>query len=132
MATATDIQGVVFKNGTATLLARIVGSDAAAINQADIDSIAYSVYQLDESDPNAATVIPGHDNVSLSVSDVVFNTLQVDARWTIDSVGYNFRHEIDVSTSPAFTVAGPYFQVRYELTPIVGQVVVARFKLRVI
>ncbi len=132
MSGATDIQGVVFKNGTATLLARIVGADATEINQANISSIRYSIYQLDESDPDAATAVSGHDDESLSTSAVVFNSLQLDPLWTVDATGYNFRHEIDVSTNPAFAVAGPYYRVRYELTPTSGQVIVVRFKLRVI
>lgn len=132
MPGATDTQGVVFKNGTATLMARVVGADAAVINQADISSVSYSIYQLDESNPDALTAISGHDAQALTVNDVLFNSLQLDALWTTDTVGYNFRHEIDISSDQAFTVAGPYYQVRYELTPTTGQVIVFRFKLRVI
>jgi len=58
--------------------------------------------------------------------------LQTGGLWTIDQVGYNFRHEIDVSQDEAFPKAGAHYQVRYELTPPTGQKSIVRFQLRVI
>lgn len=132
MAGVSDTQGVVFKNGTATLMARVVGADAANILQADIQSATYSVYRLDESDADSLSVVTGHDGQSLAVNSIIFDSLQLDAPWTTDAVGYNFRHQIDISSHPAFAVAGPYYQVRYQLTPTSGQAIIVRFKLRVI
>ena len=67
-----------------------------------------------------------------TLSDVVFNSLQTGGLWTVDEVGYNFRHEIDVSTAEAFPKAGVQYQVRYELVPTSGQKTIVRFQLRVI
>ena len=129
---AIDIYGTVAKGGTATCLARIVGEDAAAIDQAGISTATYSVFLLDEHDPDARSVVSGHDEVSLVVSAIIFNSLQTDARWTVDDTGYNFRHTIDVSANSAFAMAGRSYLVEYRLAPPSGQVVIARFRLNCI
>ncbi|MBN2293498.1 MAG: hypothetical protein JXM70_13800 [Pirellulales bacterium] len=127
-----DIYGTVQKNGTVTCLARIVGEEAAAINQSCISTVSYSVFLLDERDPDSRTVISGHDDVSLEVAAVIFNSMQTDPRWTVDDIGYNFRHTIDVSSNNAFTVAGRSYLVEYRLMPVTGQVILARFRLNCI
>ncbi len=129
MPQATDIVGTVFKNDSVILLARVVGEDAAAITQADISSAKYSVYSLGDDDPDAATAVDDHEDVALTVVSVIFDTLQTDAVWTVDSTGYNFKHVLDVSTDQAFAVAGVTYRVRVELTPTSGQVIVVRFRL---
>ena len=132
MAESVDIFGTVFKNGSATLLARIVGLDGAAIVPADIRMITYSIYLLDDQDPDARAVVTGHANVALRVADVIYATLQADAIWTADTLGYNFRHVIDVSSHQAFAIAGKKHLVEYELKPAVGQIILVRFRLNVI
>ncbi len=132
MATAADTYGSAFKNGSVTLLARVVGKDGANIVQADIASAKYSVYLLDDQDADSRTAITGHTAVGLTVADVVFNTLQNDALWTVDEIGYNFRHVLDVSANQAFTIAGRRFLVEFELTPSSGQVILLRFRINVI
>ena len=132
MAETADTYGTAFKNGSVTLLARVVGKDGQNILQADIASAKYSVYLLDDQDADSRTAITGHSDVALSVADVVFNTLQNDALWTVDETGYNFRHVLDVSEHQAFTVAGRRFLVEFELTPGTGQVILVRFRLNVI
>lgn len=132
MANASDIYGAAFKNGAATLLARIVGAAGAAIVQADINSIRYSVYLLDDEDADSRTPVAGHSDAALTVADVVFNSLQTDVRWTVDGTGYNFRHALDVSAHPAFAVAGRRCLVEYRLTPVAGQVIIVRFRINVI
>ncbi|MGW8256757.1 MAG: hypothetical protein ACWGMZ_04655 [Thermoguttaceae bacterium] len=132
MAEAIDIYATTFKNGSATMMARIVGSDAANITQADIATINYSVYLLDDQDADNRTTVTGHSQVNLPVYQVVFDTLQTDATWTVDTIGYNFRHELDVSVDPAFAVAGRRYLIEYVLTPVAGQVILVRFRINVI
>lgn len=129
---AVDTQGSVFEGGTATLMARVLGADAAAIAQADLDSIEYSIYLLDDASPSSRTAVTGHGGVSLAVADVVYDELQTDDRWTEDATGYNFRHTIDVSSDDAFAAAGRRCLVEYTLTPVSGQVILVRFKLLVV
>ena len=132
MAEVIDIHGSAFKNGSATLLARIVGPDGANILQSDINTIEYTVYLLDDQDPDSRTPVTGHTDVALTVADVIFNTLQTDAIWTVDATGYNFRHVLDVSSNQAFAVAGRRYLVEYQLTPAVGQMILVRFRINVI
>lgn len=132
MPQANDIHGTVFKNGSAVLMARIVDSVDSNITQAAISSISYSVYEIDPCRPDLLTLVAGHDGVTAAVSSTIFDTLQTDNAWTVDAVGYNFRHELNVSTNDAFPVAGVSYQVRYELTPGSGQKVIVRFQLRAI
>jgi len=129
---STDTYGTVFKGGTATCLARVVGQDAAAITRTDVSSIQYSVYLLETDDPDARAAVEGHDAVALDKISVVFDSLQTDARWTRDSTGYNFRHTIDVASEAAFALAGRDYLVEYRLAPVDGQVVLVRFRLHCI
>ena len=132
MPQANDIYGTAFKNGSAVLLARIVDGAGENVQQSGIASIKYSIYELDSCRPDNLVVVTGHNDVSLNVSGVIFDSLQTGGLWTVDDVGYNFRHEIDVSATEAFPKAGVQYQVRYKLTPTAGQKTIVRFQLRVI
>lgn len=129
MPAACDIYGTVHKGATTTILARIVDNAAANVTQSAITSGTYSIFLLDDDDVDVRTAIANHQDVSLTVASVIFDTLQTDARWTVDATGYNFRHTIDVSTNEAFTIAGRNYLVEYLLTPTSGQVIIVRAKL---
>jgi len=132
MPEAFDICGSVFKNGTVTLLARIVGASGANITPGDIDTVTYTVYLLDDQDADARSAVEYHTEVALNVEAVIFSSLQLDDLWTVDQIGYNFRHELDVSAHPAFTIAGRRYLVEYRLQPLEGQVILVRFRLNAI
>jgi len=129
---ASDTQGVVFDSATATLLARVVGWDGTAVTQTSLSSIVYSIFLLDDSDPDARTDVDGHTDVELRIADVICDSLQTDDLWTVDATGYNFRHTIDISENPAFAAAGRRYLVEYTLTPTSGQIVLVRFRVNVI
>jgi hypothetical protein len=129
---ASDIHATAFKNATITLLARIVGQSGANVRRADIASLTYSVYLLDDDNADARTAVVGHDAAALAPADVLFDVLQTDALWTADDAGYNFRHVLDVSAHAAFPTAGRRYLVEYRLTPAAGQVIVARFRVNVV
>jgi hypothetical protein len=94
MSDCRPITGCVFASSAFTLLARVVhGVD---ITQAAVASITWEVF-----DASKASVSSG----SLVVEDVIFDTLQKDARWKKDATGYNFRHDVAASV---LTVAGQY------------------------
>ncbi len=132
MAEASDIHGVAFKNGSATLLARVVGGDGTAVGQSDIASAKYTACLLDQSDPDAATPVTGHTDVPVSVASLIHNTLQNDALWDVDEIGYNFKHVLDVSAQQVFSAAGQSYRVTFEATPVSGQVILVRFRVHVI
>jgi len=132
MAEAMDIHGAAFKNGSVTLMARIVGAAGVNILPADVTTVTYTVFLLDDQDPDSRTAIAGHTAVPLMAANVIFSTLQTDALWTVDTTGYNFRHVLDVSAHPAFTIAGRRYLVEFQLHPVVGQIILVRFRINVI
>lgn len=131
---AADIYGTVFKNGTATLMARVLDDQAAPVVCAGIRSAVYSVYLLDDEDADARSAVPGHDRAPLAVGDVVFDQLQTGPPWDAseDPDGYNFRHAPDTSRQPAFPIAGRRYLVEYRLTPVAGGPILVRFRINVI
>jgi lysophospholipase L1-like esterase len=127
VATA-DIYGQVFKNATRPLYARVYLEDGTDAQQADITSIAYTIYLLDAKDKDARTAVVGHTAVALTVASVIFDSLQSDQA----ASNYNMRHTPDVSTTQAFTVAGDAYLVEYTITPTSGQVITVRHRLNCI
>jgi hypothetical protein len=132
MADASDVHGVVFKNGSATFLARVVGAQGTPITQANTASAKYTAYLLDENDPDAGAAITGHTSVAVGVASLIFDSLQTDDLWDVDATGYNFKHVLDVSGNQAFAAAGRTYRVVFELTPTSGQVILVRFRVHAI
>lgn len=95
MATPKTIVGECWEDGGCQCMARITGNDAANITQADVTSITRYVSDVEDRDASPT-------GTALTVANVVFDTLQTDARWTVDSTGYNFR-----DTVPATSLSGP-------------------------
>jgi len=116
---ATLTQANVWEDSGATCMARIVGSDAGNIQQADISSIACTVTRTDTS---AAVATP-----AIVVANTVFDTLQTDSRWTKDTTGYNFRHTILAASLAESDIT---YRVEYAFTPSSGQVFHVVFELR--
>lgn len=125
---AADLHTTLFKNGTAAFLARVVGPDGLPLAIADISEAAYSVFQLDERDPDRRTGVDGHVDVPLDPAECLFDELQTDPIWTRDALGYNFRHVIDVSEKPAFPKAGRNYLVEYRLESASDPTVLVRFR----
>lgn len=93
-----------------TLLARIRNLNTGAfLTQAELASISYDVFDLDSSSPDTPTVTG-----TVAIASSVFDTPQLDDRWTLDTDGYNFSH-----TLPAYVlaIADHTYQVEYQFTP---------------
>lgn len=103
---------VVFEDSGAALLARIVGHDAANIVQAGVTSIQYTVF-------NAITGAETQAQVSQTVANVIFDTLQTDARWTVDDTGYNYAFAVPAAALPT---GGVIYRFEIKLTPASGEV----------
>ena len=114
-----DVRWHVPERSGCTLMGYVQGHDAAAITQSDITSIAYHV--VDVRKPSV-TVASG----SLDKANVVYDTLQTDARWTKDSTGYNFAWAAEVTLVPE---GGKTYQVEVEFTPTSGAVYRRRWLL---
>jgi hypothetical protein len=129
---ASYTQAIAHRNGSLLLLARIVNWDNAAIQQADVASISYTVRLIDEDDEYTTTVVSGHDGVAIAVADAIYDTLQTDSVWSVDSTGYNFKHQLDVSSNQAFATRGRAYFVDVAITPVSGQVIRATWRVDVI
>lgn len=84
---------------------QIAGVD---ITQSGISAASYTVIS------SSGAVLA--NAVALTVSAVVFNALQTDARWTADNTGYNLLFTVPATYFPS---AGDY-TVRCDLTPSGG------------
>ena len=139
MPTAQHQTGVALKNSAPIFLARVVGNDGSYLVQANLSSIAYSIFTLNPNDPDSETaVVAAHTATSLTVSAVIWDTLQLDALWRnddgdyVDSTGYNFRFQPSIASSQAFPVAGAHYLVRVTMTPSSGQKIILTWKVRCI
>lgn len=118
MPSAAITKATVWEGGDAINMARVTGADAANITQASLTTIDWAVYKTD------GTVVSA--SASLTVSNVIFDTLQTDSRWTEDSTGYNFRH-----TVPAATLADgdTVYRVEYKMTATGGEIIRVTYEL---
>lgn len=109
---------IVWEDSGGSVMGRVHGVDGEVMVRADITSITFKIF-------NAKTdaVV---DTGTLTIADVIFDTLQTDNRWSLDSTGYNFRHDYgnDAFPDPAvyryeaiFTATnGTKFPVAREIT----------------
>ena len=117
MANVVHAQFRVLKEDTCTFLARIEDHAGTTLTQAATSAIAYTVFLVDDDDPDGDVAVSGHDEVAVTVADSIFDTLQTDDRWSVDTTGYNFRHTIDISGGAAFAIRGRKYRVVFTLTP---------------
>lgn len=99
---------VIVPEGTfVTLLGRARTEDNTLLVQADVDNIVLRVFEQ-PADAPASEVY----STSLAKASVVFDTMQTDARWRGDSVGYNFKYVVNAKQ----LVARGGVTTRYEVT----------------
>lgn len=91
-ATTETITGIAYEDTTIVLMARVTGLEGANIAQSDVSSITATVTDLSDNTPVA--------QVTLTKTDVVFNTLQTGGPWTKDATGYNFRYDLPYTYIP--------------------------------
>lgn len=133
MNNAWEIVAVVFKNDSATLLARVEGWDKALIVPENIAAVSYSVYRLGTRDEDPWTAVTGHIDKPIDPAAAVLAAPQLDDLWgDIDQVGYNFRHTLDVSAAPAFPDHAARYLVVVTITPLTGQPIQVRWRLSAI
>ena len=97
---AHDIHGTVFQNGAATLLARVVGNGGARSSTPTRRRSPTRSASWTTTTPDFRRPVEGHQDVALDPAAVDLRTSsRTDALWTVDAVGYNFRHQPDVSAS---------------------------------
>lgn len=110
MPTPTIVQALVWEDGGGLFMGRFQGTNGANHTQAGLSAITCSVFDL--ANPLVAIATP-----SVVIATSVFDTLQTDARWTLDAIGYNFRHQMPMGT---FTGANADYRVEYKFTETGG------------
>ena len=97
---AGAIAGTIFEDSSCSILARIVNGANELIEQADISTIHRDSWDISTTPPTRKA-----GPTSLTVANVIFNTLQTGGAWVEDSEGYNFLDLIPASAMPATTLA---------------------------
>ena len=113
------IEGILFEDGGGTNLARVTNISGTNITQASLSSIYYSVFDMTTSQVVVAIT-------QLTIANVVFDTLQTASIWTIDSTGYNFRHDFPASAIPE---GDHEYRFEYKFTPGSGEIFWQPFKI---
>lgn len=90
-------------------MARIQGADTSYITQATTSAITVAVFK----NANAVATY----TASLTVADVVYDSLQTDARWSKDSTGYNWRFPVVASV---FDAGDATYRLEFKFTPTTG------------
>ena len=108
---AQVIQGFVFERASTLLLARVENPDGDLVTRASLASISRQIHKVSVTPP-----VPVGSEVTETIADVVFDTLQTDDRWTLDSLGYNFAAELSKTDLPENGV----YRVEYELVTVAG------------
>lgn len=124
--------GATHAGASVLLLARVATAEGELIAPADVGAASYTVYRLQPCGVPNRTPVTGHEQAALNPAAVLYSTPQLAVPWTADAVGYNFRHEIDVTVAAAFSDPGEEYLVRYELTPVIGQPIVFTFRIEAI
>ena len=112
-------QANVYEDGSAQVMARVLGNDASAVTQSSISSGTYTVH-----DYYLNTEVTS--STSLTIASVIFDTLQTDARWSADSTGYNFRFTVPAASLPS---ANTVYLVHAVLVPSSGENIPVHWKL---
>ena len=107
------VTGCVAEDSTFAVMLRLQ-VDGVNATQSVLSAITWKAWD----EQNTGVV---HASGTLTVSSVVFDTLQTDGRWTADSTGYNFRHDI---TQATFTDPGRYL-IEYTVTMTGGNSFIA-------
>lgn len=105
----TPTLGTIYEDTGLECMARIQSSSATYIGQATTSAITLAVFK------NANTTATY--TASLTVADVIYGTLQTDARWSLDSTGYNFRYSVVASV---FDTGDATYRLEFKFTPTTG------------
>lgn len=108
----TPIRATIWEDSAVTCMARYETEDATNLQQADMTSIAWKLF--DSADLSAVVT---NGSGTLTVADVVFDTLQTDDRWSVDSTGYNFKTSI---SQTLLNTGGKVYQFWLLFTPSSG------------
>lgn len=110
-----------FEDAPIVLMDRVKNIAGDYITQASVSTITYRVdaYSSQRDAETCSNATEVTDDTSLTVSAVVYDTLQTAAPWdsTADSAGYNFRFTLPAASRP---VGDKWHRVEVVITPSTG------------
>ncbi len=118
-AEAQTFSASAFEDCPISLMARVLKGDGTPMVVADIDSIAYKIY--DETDVSTPLV-----NGTLEAVDVISDTLQTPVIWTADGTGYKFRYDSPAGDRPN---GGRTYRYEFVFTFVDGSTVPVVFEI---
>jgi hypothetical protein len=68
----------------------------------------------------------------LEVAQVFSRTLATDDLWTVDNIGYNFRHKLEIGQNIADPERGGYLELRYVFVSTDNYRATVRFRLKLV
>ena len=105
-----EITGIVYEDSTFSVMSRFT-VDGANATQSDCSSITMKAWDVDDYDTPVL-------DATLTVSAVVYDTLQTDGRWSVDATGYNFRYDV---ADTVCTTAGTQYRFEAVVTTSGGK-----------
>lgn len=107
----------IWEDERPTTVSRYVTPDGTNLVQGDASSVTLRVFDITNGVADSSTELAA---ISLTISSVIFNTLQTDGYWTRDADGYNFRHTYDWTDDGAggtaiTTTGGSKYRLQYEI-----------------
>lgn len=114
------VRQVKIREGDAVkLMARVVGPRNTALTRSQVSAISWALY-----DARSNTSRTAIDSGSLTVADVIFDTLQTtadDAAWEEDATGYNFAYQFPADTFALSAAGSGRFRLEIRGTPTTGE-----------
>lgn len=117
-SSATVYKSDVYAGSTVLISALVRNLMGDTFSPADISSISYTIYDYQQFTNATPTAVTGHDNVSLTVSDVMFTA--ESRMYNGSSKTVNFQWIIDNSTNQPFPDNDHIYEVRINFTPVDG------------
>lgn len=106
-----------FEDAPVALMDRVRNLSHAYITQASLTSVTYKVYACNTKDDVIAANGTIGASGTLTVSTVVYDTLQTAAPWTKDATGYNLRYDSPGTDRPT---GGLWYRYEILITPTSG------------
>jgi hypothetical protein len=113
----------IWEDQDLAVMARVKGIDDQDIVQSTISGITMRVYDAQDDFTQVGAT------ATLTVAQVVFDTLQTSNGWTKDSNGYNFRYVI---SGAYFPTGNRDYWVEFEFTPATGSAFPLAFDVSVV
>lgn len=113
MPEAKRIEGFLFQNSAGVIMGRVTNNRGADVTQSSLTSLVLTLE--DKAFPGVPVASSPY---TLTVADVIFDTLQTDSIWEQTTDGFNFLYD----TENAQLVNGQTNYIyQFRATPVVGE-----------